>query len=426
MTLFELISLLVAMCAVFAYLNTRFLKLPPSVGLMVIALLFSVLVMIEGHVSARFHTYVEQTIRRIDFPHILIDIMLGFLLFAGSLHVNLSLLKKRAKAVTAFALLGTAISTFLFGAIICGIFHLFSVDVPLIYCILFGAVVSPTDPIAVLGILKKTNVPKDISIMIEGESLFNDGIGVVLFLTILEVIGTGLDKLSFWQIDLLFLREVAGGMLLGVALSYIIYFFIKKVSDYHTVVLISLALVMITGSIARLLHVSGPLAVIVIGLFSGTIISKSLNDQTRDYHNKFWELIDDFLNALLFVLIGLQMVLLPFLAKYIEIGAISIILLLLCRFISLRVPMIFLKDKSLYNTKTSAIMTWGGLRGGLSIALTLSLPENPYKEIFISITFMIVVFSVLVQALTTEALVKRLFPGREAGASTAEPRIQAH
>ncbi len=411
MTVFQLASLLVFMCAVFAYINTRYLKLPPSVGLMVIALVFSILVMIEGHLSDSFHNVVANAVRQVDFPHILLDIMLGFLLFAGSLHVNLGLLKKHWKAITSFAILGTLLSTFLFGTLIQLALGLFGYEVPFLMCLLFGAIVSPTDPIAVLGILKKTNVPKDISIMIEGESLFNDGIGVVIFLTLLEIVEAGTQNFSMGSALLLFLREVAGGLLLGGALSLIILFFVRKLSDYHTIVLISLAMVMATGHIAKLIHVSGPLAVIVIGLFSGTRLNAELSEETRDYHSKFWELIDDFLNALLFVMIGFQMVLLDFLPTYLEIGLIAAVVLLLCRFASLRLPMLAMKDKAIHNNNTALIMTWGGLRGGLSIALTLSLPESGYKTIYIAITFIIVVISVLLQALTTERLVKKLFPG---------------
>jgi CPA1 family monovalent cation:H+ antiporter len=409
MDMFRLTSFLVCICAVFAYINTRFIKLPSSIGLMLIALVFSILIIIEGHVSSIFHAYVEKIIRNIDFPHIVLDIMLGFLLFAGSLHVNFEHMMQRGAAITSFALLGTALSTFLYAFLIYPLFNLFGLHVDFIYCLLFGALISPTDPIAVLGILKKANLPKDISIMIEGESLFNDGIGVVFFVTILELINSGVENLSFTATAFLFCREVLGGILLGLALGFIVYFLIKKINDYHTIVLISLALVMLNGQLAHLLHVSGPLAVIVIGLMFGTKIHSVLDEKTRDYNDKFWELTDDFLNALLFVLIGLQMMLLPFLLQYIGLGLLAILILLICRFISIRIPMIFMRNKTLFNTRSSLVMTWGGLRGGLSVALTLSLPENPFKVIIVSVTFIIVIFSVLVQGLTTEKLVKRLF-----------------
>ncbi len=409
MDLYLLISLLVGICALFAYINARFLKLPPSIGLMLMALIFSILVIVEGNMSAIFHNKVQVIVKSVNFPHILLDIMLGFLLFSGSLHVNFQRLMQQGIAVAVFALLGTALSTFLFGFVIFALFNVFNLHVDLIYCLLFGALISPTDPIAVLGIIKKTNVPKDISIIIEGESLFNDGIGVVFFLTILDIVTIGPANLSIYQTVTLFLREVIGGIGLGLVLGFLVLYFIKKINDYKTIVLISLALVMLCAHLAKLIHVSGPLAVIIIGIMFGTKSHTMMNETTKDYHDKFWELIDDFLNALLFVLVGLQMVLLPFIANYLLIGFIAIIILLACRYVSLRLPMFFLKDKQLFNHKSAIIMTWGGLRGGLSIALTLSLPESAFKEIIVSITFIIVVFSVLVQGLSTEKLVKSLY-----------------
>jgi CPA1 family monovalent cation:H+ antiporter len=379
---------------------------------MLIALVFSIVVIIEGNINSVFHNYVERVVKNVNFSHILLDIMLGFLLFAGSIHVNFEHMLKHRAAITSFALLGTALSTFLYAFLMYPLFHIFGLPVKFIYCLLFGALISPTDPIAVLGILKKTNVPRDIQIMIEGESLFNDGIGVVFFLTILELINAGPANLSVSAISLLFLREVLGGILLGLTLGYFVYLIIRKLNNYHTIILISLALVMLCGQVAVLLHVSGPLAAIVAGLFFGTKINHTLDERTRDYSDKFWELVDDFLNTLLFVLIGLQMVLLPFLMKYLSIGLVAIFILLLCRFFSIRMPMLFMKKKKLFNTKAALVMTWGGLRGGLSVALTLSLPENPYKQIIVSVTFIIVVFAVLVQGTTTEKLVGRLFGAR--------------
>lgn len=409
MAFYQILSILVGVCALFAYINVRFLRLPSSIGLMLLALIFSIMIMIEGNISAFFHDQVHSMIKSIDFPHILLDIMLGFLLFSGSLHVNFNHLRNQGIAVAVFALLGTALSTFLFAFIIYGVFILFNLQVDLIYCLLFGALISPTDPIAVLGIIKKTNVPKEISIIIEGESLFNDGIGVVFFLTILNIINLGPQNLSVMQTTSLFLREVLGGIALGLLLGFIVIYFIKKINDYKTIVLISLALVMLCAHIAKFFHVSGPLAVIIIGLMFGTKSQDMMNETTKDYHHKFWELIDDLLNVILFVLVGLQIVLLPFLLKYFLIGIIAIVVLLLCRYTSLRIPMLFLKNKKLFNTKSAIIMTWGGLRGGLSIALTLSLPDSVYKEVIVSITFIIVVFSVLVQGLSIEKLVKSIF-----------------
>ncbi|MBK9285854.1 MAG: sodium:proton antiporter [Sphingobacteriaceae bacterium] len=408
MDVIQIITILIGICAAFSYLNTRFLKFPPSVGIMLIALIFSILLLIEGHASSYFHDLVKDIVAEVNFPHILLDVMLGFLLFAGSLHVNFNALKKQGPAITIFSTLGVMVSTFLFGTIFYFLLDLVSLHIDYMYCILFGSLISPTDPIAVLGILKKCNVPKEIEVLIEGESLFNDGIGVVLFLTLMQVVNSGIENFSGLETAGLFAREVFGGLLLGFLHGYIVFYFIKKIDNYHTVVLMSLAFVMVTGQLAKLFHVSGPLATIVVGLMVGNKAHKFMSVKTKDYHDKFWELLDDLLNAMLFVLIGLQMVMLPFLLQYLEIGILSIFLLIACRFVSLRLPMLFLKNKLLYNKNTALIMTWGGLRGGLSIALTLSLPDSPFNETIIAITYMIVIFSILIQALTTERVVKSL------------------
>jgi CPA1 family monovalent cation:H+ antiporter len=398
------------MCAVFSYINIRYLKLQSSIGLMLISLVCSLLIIIAGKISTTFYYEVEFMVRSIDFSQTLLNVMLGFLLFAGALHVNLSELKKQRSAVISFSTLSVALSIFFFGTLMYWVLHLFGQPVDFIYCLLFGALVSPTDPIAVIGILRRSNMPKEIEATINGESLFNDGIGIVFFVTISQVINLGIDTLSVFDILFLFGREVIGGIALGLALGYTAYYFIRKIDHYQTEVLMSLALVMVCGVVAQKLHVSGPLAVIVIGLILGNKVSKTaMSETTRDYHDKFWELTDDFLNAILFVLIGLQMVLMPFIINYFVIGILAIVLLLLCRYVSLRIPILFLTNKKLFNGKTALIMTWGGLRGGLSVALTLSLPESPYKEVIVSITYIIVIFSILVQGMTTGKLVQKLY-----------------
>jgi len=405
-----IITLIVLTCAVFMYINVRYLKLPSAIGLMLISLLASLVVIAESRISSTFYQHIEGLVRSIDFSQTLLNIMLGFLLFSGSLHVNLAELKEQRTAVFSFATLSVALSTFFFGSLIWLVFKAFNTPVEYMYCLWFGALASPTDPIAVIGILRQSKMPKQIEATINGESLFNDGVGVVFFVTIGQIIQLGIENLSAVDVLLLFGREVVGGIVLGVLLGYISYYFIKKIDHYQTEVLISLALVMVCGEAAQLLHVSGPLAVIVIGLFLGNKVSKTaMSDTSRDYHSKFWELIDEFLNAILFVLIGLQMVLMPFLLNYVFIGLIAIVLLLLCRYLSISVPILFLKNKTLFNGRTALIMTWGGLRGGLSVALTLALPDNPYKEAIVSVTYIIVIFSILVQGLTTGKLVQRLY-----------------
>jgi CPA1 family monovalent cation:H+ antiporter len=377
---------------------------------MLISLVCSLLVIAEGKLSTGFHHQVEDLVRSVDFSQTLLNVMLGFLLFSGSLHISVKALHEQRGAVTSFSTLSVALSLFFFGTIMWYVFKLFGHPVDLIYCLWFGAMVSPTDPIAVIGILKRSNMPREIEAPINGESLFNDGVGVVFFVTIGQIIQRGIENLSGMDVVLLFGREVLGGLALGLALGYLTYFLIKKIDHYQTEVLITLALVMGCGEIAQVIHVSGPLAVIIAGLFVGNKISKTaMSETSREYLDKFWELVDDFLNAILFVLIGLQMVLMDFIVHYLAIGILAIVLLLVCRYLSLRLPIFFLKNKKLYNDRTALIMTWGGLRGGLSVALTLALPESPYKQMFVSITYIIVIFSILVQGLTTGKLVKRLY-----------------
>jgi CPA1 family monovalent cation:H+ antiporter len=405
-----LISLLILVAAVFSYINTRFFKLPTTIGLMCISFVLSLIVIALGNFSEGFHSYIKEIVKNIDFSQALLNVMLGFLLFSGSLHVNLKQLKEHRTAVFSFSTLSVALSTFFFGGLMWFVFRIFNSPVEFIYCLWFGALVSPTDPIAVIGILKKSNMPAAIETTINGESLFNDGIGIVFFITIGRIITIGLDHVTFLSVSVLFFREVIGGLILGIALAYTAYYFIRKIDHYQTEVLISLALVMMCGVVASSLQVSGPLAVIAVGLILGNKISKTaMSEVSEDYLNKFWELIDDFMNSILFVLIGLQMVLMPFIFNYLVIGTIAILLLLICRFFSLSIPVLFLKNKTLFNRKTVVLMTWGGLRGGLSLALTLSLPENPYKEIIVSITYIIVIFSILVQGLSTGMLVKKLY-----------------
>lgn len=410
MTTFLLITIVICLCAFFSYINVKWLKLPPAIGLMILALIFSIAVSVAGHFNSPFHDKVLTLIKEINFTDTLFQIMLSFLLFAGSLHVSLREMKKQKAAVISFSTLGVALSVFLFGGAIYYIFRWFNYPVDLIYCLLFGALVSPTDPIAVIGILKKSSMPKELEIVVSGESLFNDGMGVVFFVTIYRVLEKGIDHLSVPDIVMIFGQEVLGGLALGLCLGIFAFYLIKNIDHYQTEVLISIALVMVCSEIAQLLHVSGPLAAVVVGLYVGNRVRKSaMSDTSRDYHDKFWELIDESLNAMLFMLIGLQMVLLPFLWHHLLIGIIGILILLLCRYLSIILPMWFLKNKQLYNAKTGLILTWGGLRGGISVGLALGLAEGPFREVVLSTTYIIVIFSIIVQGLTTGKLAQRLY-----------------
>ncbi|MFN6039076.1 MAG: cation:proton antiporter, partial [Bacteroidota bacterium] len=370
MDTYFLITVVISLCALFSFINVKFLKMPSAIAMMILALVSSAIVNLVGHYNAAFQIQVLSLVKKVNFTDTLFQIMLSFLLFAGSLHVSMREMRKQSAAVISFSTLGVALSVFLFGGAIYYVFRLFGYEIDLIYCLLFGALVSPTDPIAVLGILRGSSMPKELEIVVSGESLFNDGMGVVFFVTIYKIIEKGLENLAFSDVLMLFGREVFGGLLLGLLVGVAAFYIIKHINHYQTEVLISIALVMLCDEAAIFLHVSGPLAAVVVGLYLGNKVRTSVMSETsRDYHDKFWELIDEFLNAMLFMLIGLQMVLLPFLANYIMIGFIGIIILLICRYLSLMLPIFFLKDKTLYNSKTAFILTWGGLRGGISVGL---------------------------------------------------------
>ena len=350
----------------------------------------------------------KELINSIDFKTVLLDIMLSFLLFAGALHTNFQQLKIHRGPIIAFATLGTVLSTFLSGTIVYYLIQVIGFDVNFIYCLLFGALISPTDPIAVLGIMKKVGAPKKLEIKIVGESLFNDGVGVVIFLTIYQIAKGGAD-ISALDITQLFLVEVVGGLGLGLLLGWITFKLLKSIDDYPTEVILTLAVVMGGSLLAQKLHVSAPLAMVAAGLLIGTdnVRSKSMSEMTELYLDKFWELIDVLLNAVLFVMIGMELLVLTFNSSYLVAGFIAIPLLLLARYISLLPPTKLYAKKLDFVPRTNLIMTWGGLRGGISIALALTLTQGMERELFLVMTYIVVVFSILVQGLTVGTLIKK-------------------
>lgn len=411
MELFILFSILISLAAGFSYINVRYFKLPSGISLMLMGTLAALTVIVTGHFSRGFGEIVKEKLALIDFSEFLLGILLSFLLFAGSLHVHLPDLRKAAKSITVFAVLGTLISTFLVGMSLYFLMKFFGQPIPIIYCLLFGALISPTDPIAVMGILKKANLSKSIETNIVGESLFNDGIGVVIFATLLQIASVGLENFGAGAIGLLFLQEAVGGILAGLIIGFIGYRLMKSIDHFQTEILISLAMVMGGYSLCHYIHVSGPLAMVVAGIMTGNRgKALAMSDVTRDYLGKFWEVTDEILNAILFMLIGLEIVVVHFQLNYLTIGITTALLLVISRFISLYIPAFSLGFKRELGTKTITIMTWGGLRGGISIALALSLPNSPYKDIIVSITFVIVLFSILIQGFTIEKLIKLLKP----------------
>ena len=409
MALYNIFAVLTVLAALFGYVNHRFIKLPGTIGIMIISLLFSLLIILLGDLQPALLAEITRLIKSIDFYTILMKIMLSFLLFAGAIHLDGKSMKSQRMPILIFSTISTVISTFLVGAMLFGLCSLLHVPVAFLYCLLFGALISPTDPIAVLSILRQAHIPASLEIKISGESLFNDGVAVVIFLTIYEVIAHGPANLSAGNILWLFLRETGGGLLLGTLLGYAGFLLLRSIDHYQVEVMITLAIVTGGYLLADRLDISGPLAMVVAGLITGSKSREEVMSQiTRDYIDKFWEMIDEFLNAILFLLIGLEMLILPFNQLYLLLGLLSIPIALAARYLSVWLPISMLRSRTAFERNAIAILTWGGLRGGISVALALSIPTGMHGQLFISITYIIVLFSIIVQGLTIGKVARRL------------------
>ncbi|MGI9302484.1 MAG: cation:proton antiporter [Gammaproteobacteria bacterium] len=406
----EIAATLITLTALFAYLNDRFIKLPRTIGVMVFALLFSLVLLGLGKLAVvDIHNKVEPMIASIDFYEVLMNGMLSLLLFAGALHVDLSELASRKWPIGIMATVGVVASTFIIAVLAKAVLHAVGIDLPFIYCLLFGALISPTDPIAVLGILKSANAPKSLEIKIAGESLFNDGVAVVVFSILLTVAAGGGDP-GVREIGLLFAEEAIGGIVYGLVIGYIAYRMLKSIDSYQVEVLITLALVLGGYTLARHLHVSGPLAMVVAGLLIGNHgRAFAMSDLTREHLDMFWELVDEILNAVLFVLIGLEVMILAFTQQYLIAGLLMIPIVLVTRFVCVGVPVQVMRLLRFFEFTPHAvkILTWGGVRGGISVALALSLPPGRPREVILAITYVVVLFSIVVQGLTIRKLVAR-------------------
>ncbi|GGG44182.1 cation:proton antiporter [Bizionia arctica] len=412
MNYYLIITSLVLLSAVFGYINVRFFKLPTTIGLMLITILYTLGVLGLSYFDDTLLKAEVELMQQIDFKKVLMDYMLSFLLFAGALHANFQELKKQRWPIVIFATRGVLVSTFLIGTATFYLLQLLNIQISYVNCLLFGAIISPTDPIAVLGILKKANAPKNLESKIVGESLFNDGVGVVMFITLIKIAGTGGETVNALDIIELFGQEVFGGILLGLFIGWITLRLLKSIDDFSIEVIISLAAVMVGTVVAQKLHLSAPLAMVAAGLFIGNDRAKdtAMSETTELYVGKFWELIDILLNAILFVLIGMEMLALTYELNYILAGVLAIPIILLCRYASLWFPIKFFEKRLKFTPHTNLIMTWGGLRGGVSIALALSLSDETNRELFLVMTYIVVVFSILVQGLTIEKIIKKLLP----------------
>ena len=406
MELFHLVSILIVISASFAYINFRFLKLPGTIGLMAVSLLFSLLLIVSGQILSPFRSIVTERLGTINFSELLLEGMLSFMLFAGAIHIKYQDLKSEKLSILFFSTISVIISTFIIGFTSYFLFRLFNINISLVNTLLFGALISPTDPISVLSILKNAGITKSLETKIAGESLFNDGVAVVLFITILQLTKPGVE-LNAGNVLALFGREAIGGIFLGIALGYLGYRIFASIDNYQVEVLITIAMVMGGYTLAHFIHVSGPLAMVVAGLITGNHgKSFGMSETTAEYVDKFWELLDGILNAVLFVLIGLELLIIQISTSIILISLLLIIVGLLTRYISVLLPSIVIRLKEKITGKTLAILTWGGLRGGISIALALSIPADLNRDIFVTITYVVVCFSILVQGLTISKLVK--------------------
>lgn len=408
MNLFNILAVLITLTALFSYINHRFIGLPVTIGVMLIALSLSLALNLLGILGFDLKDPAEALLGSIDFSKTVFQGILCFLLFAGALHINIDDLLERKWSIGVLATLGVLISTFLVGTLMWWVSGWLGIQISYIYCLLFGALISPTDPIAVLGILKTIRIPKSLETKIAGESLFNDGVGVVVFLVILEI-ATGTYEFDAGHIGLLFVQETIGGALFGLALGYLTYRMIKSVDNYQVEVLLTLALVVGGYALADVLHLSGPIAIVVAGLLIGNHGRLfAMSDNTRHQLDIFWELVDEILNAVLFVLIGLEILVLTFTQQYLLLSLIIIPLVIIARFVSIGIPMTLLRFFRTFSPGAVRIMTWGGLRGGISVALALSIPPAPERHVILAVTYAVVLFSILVQGLTIKGLVKRM------------------
>ena len=405
---FQVFAAVLTLSAVFAYVNQRSLRLPPAIGIMAMSLGASIVFVVLARFGfVRFQPQIVEAINRAELGPTLLHGMLGALLFAGSLHVDLGDLRRERATVLGLSFVGTLLSTALVGGAFFFVSKLFGIHLGLGYAFIFGALISPTDPVAVLGILKEANVPKRLETQIAGESLLNDGVGVVVFSTLVGSVIEG-HAAHGADVALRFVREALGGAAFGLVTGYGAYRLLRSIDHYQTELLLTLALVFGGYALAERIHVSAPLASVVSGLIIGNAgRAKGMSDVTRDHLDKFWSLMDDVLNAVLFVMVGLELTTLTLTARSLGLGAVTIVLVLVSRFVSVSVPLVAMKRLVKPVPGTIPVLTWGGIRGGISVALALSLPVSEARAAVLTVTYVVVVFSVLVQGLTLGKVAKR-------------------
>ena len=409
-------AVLLTLAAVFGYINHRLLNLPRTIGLVVVALFTSLGVLaLDALVpSIGLGGFFRKAMIDIDFSDTLMHGMLSFLLFAGALHVDLGRLAERKWVIGVLATVGVVASTFIVGGAMWWVFRELGLPMPMIYCLIFGALISPTDPVAVLGILKTANAPAGLEAKIVGESLFNDGVGVVVFIILISIAAAdsgGGEAMGAVDIAILFGTEAVGGAVLGLVAGGLAFFALRSIDEYNLEVIITLALVAATYELAQFLHTSGLIAVVVAGLLIGNHgKALAMSERTREHLINFWTLIDEILNAVLFLLIGLEVLLISIELNFLVAAVIAIPVVLIARFICVGVPITAFRLQRDFTPGVVRILTWGGLRGGISVALALSLPAGPEKSLILTVCYVVVIFSIIIQGMTIGRLVKRLVP----------------
>jgi CPA1 family monovalent cation:H+ antiporter len=409
LSIFEIASLLLVLSGIFGWLNHVVLKLPHTIGLLVMALLASIMLLVLEKIfpALGITTTLQSAIAQIDFNATVMEGMLAFLLFAGALHVDFSYLRTQAWAIGLMASIGVITSTFIVGFGLFFIAPIIGFEIPLIWALVFGALISPTDPVAVLSLLKSINVPHALEAKIAGESLFNDGVGVVVF-AIMVTIATSQagTEVTAMQIGELFVVEAIGGALLGLITGWIAYKAMATMDEHMLEILLTVGIVAATYAIALRLHLSGPIAVVIAGLLIGNRgASLAMSDHTRSTMFGFWELIDEILNSVLFLLIGLEVLVIALDPSFAWLAILTIPLVLSARLIAVSIPILALSLRQTFTAGAIPVLTWGGLRGGISVALVLSLPDIPEKPVLLACTYAVVLFSIIVQGLTVKRVV---------------------
>jgi CPA1 family monovalent cation:H+ antiporter len=418
MALFNAVALLIALAALFSWVNHRFIRLPATIAMLLFSLATSLGLVALGRLGVGSEALAQRVLGEVQLNQALLEGMLSFLLFAGALRVNLGEIARRKWAVGFLASLGVVVSTALVGAATFAIFSALGHPIPLLWCLLFGALISPTDPISVLAILKSAGAEKSLEATMAGESLLNDGFALVLFVLLLGV-AVGGESATGARVAELFAREVVGGALFGLAVGYLAYRMLVGVDHYQVEILLTLAVVMGGYAAAMALHLSGPIAVVVAGMLIGNHGPRdAISAIARERVEIFWELVDEVLNAVLFVMIGLELLRVDFDARYLWAVVLAIPAVLIARMLSVALAALVPVLRADFPPYVIAMLTWGGLRGGISLALALALPASPWRDPIIAVTYVVVVFSIVVQGLTLARVLRR-FPGRAAsGART--------